>query len=354
MDWGEILLTLLLDLVITVFFYLVAPVIFCLRKKSLTKKQIKTIVIVNGIVVWLIFQILTLELTGEASSGAAVLLWSFVAYKLLKRYCLAEDEGKEESPAEPDIAEKTTKVENSGTSKTEDNVQMSLSPKGEIPKKYGNYNIYGADVRFNPEKCPPPHFDNALLTGTSNESLKLESKAQKSKRSKIILLTTGIVVVFLVLLIAFLVPQYKYNYVLEHNNNYDLTTFEYLKDLKKRDYKDSANIYSNLYDWEVTVVVNSSEDNLRTNVTSIRQNAPIYFHYILSGGEPNESIRLGIKAYFSDGSVVEDTFEEKSIDGETGWFGWPDGFATYDGTIRCYFYDESGAVIGGGSVKITE
>ena len=156
MDWGEILLTLLLDLVITAFFYLAVPGFFCLRKKTLTKKQIKTIVIINGIVVWLVFRILTLELTGETNSGAAVLLWSFVAYKILKRYCLAEDEDEEESPAKPNTTEKSTAVKNSGTSEPDDGIQMSLSPKGETPKKYGNYAISASDVRLSKEDADLP------------------------------------------------------------------------------------------------------------------------------------------------------------------------------------------------------
>lgn len=153
MDWGEILLSLLFNLVVTVLFYLLVPVIFCLCRKSLTKKQIRTIVIINGIVVWLIFQILTLELTGEAGTGAAVFLWSAVAYGLLRRNCLVvvEEKDKEKFPAEPNIAVENTPVEDSKTIEPEKIAEISLSPKGEIQKKYGNYNISGSDVRFNPE-----------------------------------------------------------------------------------------------------------------------------------------------------------------------------------------------------------
>ena len=151
MDWGEILLSLVFNLVVTVFFYLLVPVIFCVRKKSFTKKQINKIVFINGAVVWFIFRILTLAINGEPSSGATVLLWSAVAYWLLKKNCLKEAEDEKESASKSNVAKVNATVKNSDTSKTEDNVQMSLSPKGETPKKYGNYNIYGADVRFNPE-----------------------------------------------------------------------------------------------------------------------------------------------------------------------------------------------------------
>ena len=91
MDWKEILFLILCDLVITVLFYLLVPVIISLRHKPLTKKQIKRIVIINGIVVWFIFQIITLELTGEASKSGAVFLWSAVASGILKKCCLSKD-----------------------------------------------------------------------------------------------------------------------------------------------------------------------------------------------------------------------------------------------------------------------
>ena len=184
MDWEEILLTLLLDLAITVFFYLLVPVIFCLRKKSLAQKQIKTIVIINGIVVWLMFQILTLELTGESSSGVAVLLWSFVAYKLLRRYCLAKDMREKASPAEPYVFDKNKTVEDSKSTEPEKIIEISLSPKGETPKKYGNYNIYGADVRFNPENSPSVQEKkySGNKTTSTEEEIKAEAPTPKSTR----------------------------------------------------------------------------------------------------------------------------------------------------------------------------
>ena len=90
MDWGEILASLVLDLVFTTFFYLLVPVILCIRRSSLTQKQIKKIVIVNGAVVWLVFRIIITAISGEPGTGAAVFLWSAVANGLLKKYCMKE------------------------------------------------------------------------------------------------------------------------------------------------------------------------------------------------------------------------------------------------------------------------
>ena len=89
MDWGEIILTLVLDLILTVFFYLLVPVIFCIRKKPMTQKQIKKVIIINGVCVCLLFVILSGRVT------AAVFLWSWVAKKIMERVLLVDDESDE-------------------------------------------------------------------------------------------------------------------------------------------------------------------------------------------------------------------------------------------------------------------
>jgi len=136
--------------------------------------------------------------------------------------------------------------------------------------------------------------------------------------------------------------------------NHDTTIFDYLKELKSANYKDSANLYKKLYDWKIEVVaVNSSKDDDTTNPGTIKRNKPIYFHIELSGGEPNASVRISVKDSFPSGNSGDFTFEKKWTDGYTGWYGWPNGLSS-TGILRCYFYDEDGNMIGAGSVKIVE
>lgn len=136
--------------------------------------------------------------------------------------------------------------------------------------------------------------------------------------------------------------------------NDDTTLFDYLKELKSIDYKDSANLYKKLYDWKIEVVaINSSEDDDTTNQSTIKRNQPIYFHIDLSGGEPNEEIRITVKSTLPNGNTSEYTFETKWNTYSAGWYGWTEGLYS-TGTLRCYFYDEEGNMIGAGSVKIVE
>ena len=156
------------------------------------------------------------------------------------------------------------------------------------------------------------------------------------------------------------VNQAMYSYVLRHKNNFDTTTFDYLKKLKKQDYKDSNSIYENLYAWEITVfAINSSETDTITKQSSISRYNAVYFHFRLTGGEPNASVRLTAKPQYPDGDTSEYTFDKKWTDGETGWYGWNDGIYGHPeygatGTLQCKFYDDEGNLIGMASVRITD
>ena len=127
MDFGAIVFSLLLDLVFTAFLYLLVPVIFCLNKKPLKKSTIKKIIIINAVCIWLAFQIINMAL-GVTETSAAVFLWSWVGYTIMKK-CLAIDEDtskksrlKFEQPTvknyEPHKKDTTT---NKTTEKTESN-----------------------------------------------------------------------------------------------------------------------------------------------------------------------------------------------------------------------------------------
>ena len=155
------------------------------------------------------------------------------------------------------------------------------------------------------------------------------------------------------------INEAKYGYVLAHKNNDDRTTYAYLKELKKQDYKDSVNIYDNLYEWKITVIaINSSENDETTYKNSISKYNAVYFHLKLTGGEPGESVRITAKPTFPDGEKGEYVFEDKWSDGDILWYGWSDGLYNNPqygdtGTLRCNFYDDNGNLIGAGSVKIT-
>ena len=87
---------LLLDLILTIFGYMLVPVIIIIRGKKYPLKKLKTIAIVNGLVVWFIFTIIIINAGGE-SANASVILYSLIGYWLMKKKCL-EEEKKEDIP----------------------------------------------------------------------------------------------------------------------------------------------------------------------------------------------------------------------------------------------------------------
>ena len=108
MDWSA----LLLDLIFTAAIYLFVPIIFCFAcRKRLSNKQILTIAIVNGAVLWLIFTIIRIN-AGEDGTSGAVFLWSAIAYGLLRKNCLkapnndSEDETPQNQATPGDVLKK--------------------------------------------------------------------------------------------------------------------------------------------------------------------------------------------------------------------------------------------------------
>lgn len=85
------LLILCKNLFVTVIAYLFIPTIFCMLRKELTLSRIKLIVGVNGFCVWLIFMIIRIN-AGIDGTSYAVVLWSSVAYFLMKKFCLKSEE----------------------------------------------------------------------------------------------------------------------------------------------------------------------------------------------------------------------------------------------------------------------
>lgn len=122
----EVFVTFLLDLLFTAVSYLLVPIIFCLSKKELSNSQIKKLVIVNGVCVWLIFTIIRIE-NGIDGTSAAVFLWSGIAYWLMRKHCL-----EKEKAISPETEEKYIPNYNAAPIQCE---QTISSNKGEEHKK---------------------------------------------------------------------------------------------------------------------------------------------------------------------------------------------------------------------------
>jgi len=83
--------SLIVNVLITIFAYLLIPMVIILLGKKYDEKRLKKINTINSVVVWLIFRIIEIVLSGTMTSGAAVFLWGPVGYWILKKRCLKEN-----------------------------------------------------------------------------------------------------------------------------------------------------------------------------------------------------------------------------------------------------------------------
>ena len=107
----DTIISLMLDLFITVIAYLFIPTIFCIvehnKHHSYNLKTIKKITIINGACIWFVLQIIRFYSGETEVSISGVLLWSFVAYWMMKKFLLEKDI----TPENNDEAENDQKIE---------------------------------------------------------------------------------------------------------------------------------------------------------------------------------------------------------------------------------------------------
>ena len=95
---GEEMLGLyLIDLIVTIFGYLLVPMMLVIVGKKYSWRTIRKIAIINSIVVWVIFRIITTKMTGESGNSYALILWGYVGYWIMNKKCLEEtpEEGEQ-------------------------------------------------------------------------------------------------------------------------------------------------------------------------------------------------------------------------------------------------------------------
>ena len=115
---AELITIIALSTIITAIAYLFIPTIFCIvehnKRHSYNLKTIKKITIINGACIWFIFQIIRYN-AGETGTSAAVVLWSGIAYWMMKKILLEKDielksdEAENDEKAELEIVNKNEK-----------------------------------------------------------------------------------------------------------------------------------------------------------------------------------------------------------------------------------------------------
>ena len=153
------------------------------------------------------------------------------------------------------------------------------------------------------------------------------------------------------------INEAKYAYVKANKNTTDTTTYNYLVDLKKANYFDSATIYKDLYKWKATFTAVNDSESSTTNKTSLSRYDKWVFHFKIEGGTPSGGMTPSYKIIYPDGSSSgKKKFSSGSWSrGSSGTLSaWQTRPAYGDtGYCYCYIYDESGNEIGSTSIRIS-
>ncbi len=149
----------------------------------------------------------------------------------------------------------------------------------------------------------------------------------------------------------------KYQYAKSHLQNGSITTFDYLTELCSQGYKDSQQIYNDLYSWKATLTaLNTSPNDYKTIASSVsRYNTYLHFRFEVSGGKPGESVTISVRTDYPDGTIEYldcDTYMGNiSCEWPTGIYYGPGNRTT--GKLTVYVYiKETGEYIGEGSIYI--
>ncbi len=150
-----------------------------------------------------------------------------------------------------------------------------------------------------------------------------------------------------------------YCYVNKYADHENTNTYNYLNELKKIKYKDSQEIYDELYMWKADIRFNNTVDDWDTSLSSISKYDTVHVVFELSGGTPNDSTKLSYVIRFPDGSEEDDEQDGTYFDGDQTGFYWEDGIYIdpqygKTGQLTVFVYDEDGNKIGAEHVKIVD
>lgn len=155
---------------------------------------------------------------------------------------------------------------------------------------------------------------------------------------------------------ATLEKEAKYGYIGANLDSENETTYRYLRELKSKSYKDSEEIYNDLYKWTVKLVINDSETDSATKKDEISKYDNVYCHVTLNGGTPNGTTRLKYSATYPDGSKATGAWDKAWEEGTEGtcsfWYDIPEYGKTGKFTVSIYDAD-TGKKLGAKSVELT-
>ena len=149
----------------------------------------------------------------------------------------------------------------------------------------------------------------------------------------------------------------KFAYVEANQDNGGDQFESYLNELKKASYPGINEIYDKYYAWHMKIIANGSEDDFSNNQTTFRRSDTVFFHVSLSGGEPDEKIKLYYSLLWPSGARETQRFDSQWKSGSkiTAHFSYPIALFGETGKMTFKVFDsESNEELGSCSVNFVD
>ena len=101
----------------------------------------------------------------------------------------------------------------------------------------------------------------------------------------------------------------KFSYLKAHQNEGGEYFETFLNELVDAHYDGARAIYDSYYSWNVSIVANNIKDDFSTDMENVNRSDTIYFHTTVTGGPPDDSLRVYYQVLWPDG-----TAETKDVD----------------------------------------
>lgn len=118
---------------------------------------------------------------------------------------------------------------------------------------------------------------------------------------------------------------------------------QYMAELMTLKYPGIQEIYDAYYAWHVKILANTSETDYSTDIDTASRKDTVYFHALISGGEPNESVELYYEIAWPNGSKQIYGLDSRWQDGSkiTARFQYPIPLFGKEGKLTFTLYDKN-------------
>lgn len=118
---------------------------------------------------------------------------------------------------------------------------------------------------------------------------------------------------------------------------------QYMAELMTLKYPGVQEIYDAYYAWHVKILANTAETDYSTDIDTASRKDTVYFHALISGGEPNESVELYYEIAWPNGSKQIYGLDSRWQDGSkiTARFQYPIPLFGKEGKLTFTLYDKN-------------